>query len=1032
MNFTMPLLSVIVTVYNTENYLNRCLDSILNCTYKNIELIVVDDESPGNIDEIMGYYIKQDSRIKYIKHEINKGLFHARITGVENSKGDFIAFLDSDDHVSCDFYRRLIEKAISTNSDMVIGEYYLEYEDGTLKYQNLAHTRILDIDLQREEAANLLFKQHGLDFSLHVVWNKIYSRKLWEKCYPYLIQQNKHLIMCEDILYSCLFYYFAEHITNIHGDFVYYVQNTNASTSINKDRKKFEKNINDLKIVFGFLENIFINEFGKYVEEIEKWKNLLLKNWKNNVDNAGFNYLDKKFLYKKLGIDNFDDLNWNIKDWYFYSIHTDCSLIKNEDIKLRILNSKIKVISFDIFDTLISRPFYNPTDLFVLLEVKVNNLLNITDIIKFKEIRIEAEKIARDKSKLISPMYEDVTLDDIYDVVQELTGISKTDIDQIKQEEINLELKYCMARNFAKELFDLAKYLGKKIIITSDMYLPKDVIIKILKNNGYLDYDELFLSSDINLCKNTGNLYKYIIKKIGVSGKNILHIGDNFESDVIQAQKSGWNSYHFPKAIDILTNKINGYYGGEAYNNVFSKPFAMRSNTGMLDYFGIRTMLAVVANKIFDNPFVEINRSSDFNADPRIIGYYGLGPHLYAIAEWLLKSIKEENYINLNFMARDGFLPMEAFKILNHVYKINININYLRLTRQSILPLQINSKNDFMCLSNNINIYANSPESIIKMFSYFVKDETLDNAEDVCSKNGFIYNKKFKNLSSYYKFIKLFNETFYDDAKIKKYKETLKNYLSEYYNGKTADFDIGYSCRIESVLKKNFKFNVTSYFIHINKDIALLRSSNTGVKIKTFFNYSPGVTGTVRELLISKLEPSCKMINFVDGKMVSMFKEYNNDYYTFFVINNIQKAALSYTNDIINIFKNDIKYLYYQREDMSMMHEYFNAMSKYTDRQLFSVLDFEDDFGLGEKVNLLDFWNEQTNSSNYYLSKNDGTSLKWIHPLWKRAICMYFIDRDLLKRKVENKLKNKPLQLRILKKTYKSLKWIYHKFKSVN
>ncbi len=1032
MKCTMPLLSVIVTVYNTENYLNRCLDSILNCTYKNIELIVVDDKSPGNIDEIMEYYIKQDSRIKYVKHEINKGLFHARITGVENSNGDFIAFLDSDDHVSCDFYRRLIEKAISINSDMVIGEYYLEYEDGTLKYQNLAHTRILDIDLRGEEASDLLFKQHGLDFSLHVVWNKIYSKKLWEKCYPYLIQQNKHLIMCEDVLYSCLFYYFAEHITNIHGDFVYYVQNSNASTSISQDRKKFEKNINDLKVVFNFLENIFINKFNKYVTEIKEWKNLLIKNWKNNIEIAGFSYLDKKVLYKKLGIDNFNDLNWNIKDWYFYSIYTDCSLIKNEEIKLRILNPKIKVVSFDIFDTLISRPFYNPTDLFIILEAKVNKLLNITDTIKFKEIRIEAENVARDKIKLINPMYEDITLDDIYDVVQELTGISKTYIEQIKQEEINLELKYCLTRNFAKELFDLTKHLGKKIIITSDMYLPKDVITKILKNNGYLDYDELFLSSDIKLCKNTGNLYKYVTEKFGVSGENILHIGDNFESDVIQSQKSGWNAYHFPKSIDILTNQINGYYGGEAYNNVFSKPFAMRSNNGMLEYFGIRTMLAIVANKIFDNPFVEINRSSDFNSDPRIIGYYALGPHLYAIADWLLKSVKEDDYINLNFMARDGYLPMEAFKILNYVHKIDININYLRLTRQSILPLQINSKNDFMSLSNNINIYANSPESIIKMFSYWVKDKNLDDAKEVCEKNGLIYAKKFDNLSSYYKFIKVFNETFYDATKFKEYKEKLKKYLSGYYNGKTADFDIGYSCRIESVLKKNFKFNVTSYFIHINKDIALSRSHNSDVKIKTFFNYSPGVTGTVRELLISKLEPSCKMINFVNGKMVPVFKEYDNDYYTFFVIDNIQKAALFYINDIINIFKDDIEYLYYQREDMSMIHEYFNAMSKYTDRQLFSVLNFEDDLGLGEKVNLLDFWNGQTNSSNYYLSENEGTSLNWIHPLWKRVICMYFIDRDLLKRKVEKKLRNKPLQLKVLKKTYISLRWIYRKLKSVN
>lgn len=82
-NYYEPLLSVIVTVYNTEKYLNRCLESILNCTYRNIELIIVDDKSPGNVDEIVNSYQKTDNRIKYVKHDINKGLYHARITGVE-------------------------------------------------------------------------------------------------------------------------------------------------------------------------------------------------------------------------------------------------------------------------------------------------------------------------------------------------------------------------------------------------------------------------------------------------------------------------------------------------------------------------------------------------------------------------------------------------------------------------------------------------------------------------------------------------------------------------------------------------------------------------------------------------------------------------------------------------------------------------------------------------------------------------------------------------------------------------------------
>lgn len=1028
-NYYEPLLSVIVTVYNTEKYLNRCLESILNCTYRNIELIIVDDKSPGNVDEIVNSYQKTDNRIKYVKHDINKGLYHARITGVEKSTGEYIAFLDSDDHVSCDFYRQLIQKAENTSSDMVIGEYILEYEDGTFKYQNLAHTRILDIDLKGKKAKDLLFNQHGLDFSLHVVWNKIYSRTLWEKCYPYFVKQTKHLIMCEDVLYSSLFYYFAEHITNIHSGYVYYVQNNNSSISIGKNIDKIKKNINDVKLVFDFLIKLFECEFEEkeYKHQLLKWYDLLKKIWKNNIENADISYWHKKKLNSFFSVNQNSELT--MEDNYFYSIHTERKLLKEEEIKLKILNSGIKIVSFDIFDTLIVRPFFEPTDLFILLENKVNKIMGITDKIRFKELRIEAEKIARDENKLKNPMFEDITLDDIYETIQALTGFNKECIEKIKQEEIKLELNYCCSRKFTKELFDLAIYLGKKVIITSDMYLPKDIIIKILEKNGYIGYDKLYLSSEVKLSKYSGNLYNYIQKQYNFKAEEYLHIGDNYQSDIIKAKKNGWNAYHLPKAIDVLSNRLQGYYGGEIYDKVFQKPFAFRNANGMLEYFGNRVMLAVIANEVFDNPYVDFNRDSDFNADPRIIGYFCLGPHLYAIADWLITEVEKHKYGNLNFMARDGYLPMKAFKMLNMYRHIDVKTNYLMLTRQSILPLQINSANDLFSLNYNINIFANSPKSIIKMFNYWIKSETINNIESILAKEGIIFDKNFDNLESYYKFIKLFKDKIYDKEKMKEYKTVLGNCLEEYYDGKTADFDIGYSCRIESVLKKNFGFDVTSYFIHINNNIAIERAQSSNVEIKTFFNYSPGVTGTLRELLISKMAPSCKMLDIKNGKLIPVFKEYNNDYYENFVIGIIQRYALKYVNDVLMIFGGDMKYLHYQREDLSLVHEYLLTMSKYTDRQIFSTLKFEDDLGIGKTIKLLDFWNWQTNNVNYDLGANKGTNLNWIHPLWKRAICMYFIDRDLLKKKVNSKLANKPFTLNILKKTYKSFRWIYRKLK---
>ena len=92
-------ISVIIPVYNTEKYIKRCLESVVNQSFKNIEIVIVDDCSPDNSHSIIESYQKNDSRIKYIKHPHNKGLLWARITGIRNATGKYILHLDADDAI---------------------------------------------------------------------------------------------------------------------------------------------------------------------------------------------------------------------------------------------------------------------------------------------------------------------------------------------------------------------------------------------------------------------------------------------------------------------------------------------------------------------------------------------------------------------------------------------------------------------------------------------------------------------------------------------------------------------------------------------------------------------------------------------------------------------------------------------------------------------------------------------------------------------------------------------------------------------
>lgn len=126
----MELISVIVPVYNVEKYLDRCVDSLVNQVYKNLEIILVDDGSPDNCPTMCDAWAQKDSRIKVI-HKENGGLSDARNAGMAVATGDYIGFVDSDDYISNNMYQLLHERMISEQSDIAACGVTLVYEDST-------------------------------------------------------------------------------------------------------------------------------------------------------------------------------------------------------------------------------------------------------------------------------------------------------------------------------------------------------------------------------------------------------------------------------------------------------------------------------------------------------------------------------------------------------------------------------------------------------------------------------------------------------------------------------------------------------------------------------------------------------------------------------------------------------------------------------------------------------------------------------------------------------------------------------------
>lgn len=162
-------ISVIVPIYKVEDYLHRCVDSIINQTYTNLEIILVDDGSPDNCPMICDEYAKKDSRIRVV-HKKNGGLSDARNAGLDIATGEYIMFIDSDDFVDIEMMESMMKNMIDNNVDMVVCNIKYVYEDREVVKYNQAD-RILD----RYEAMEEYLKDGVVQA---VAWNKLYKKSL--------------------------------------------------------------------------------------------------------------------------------------------------------------------------------------------------------------------------------------------------------------------------------------------------------------------------------------------------------------------------------------------------------------------------------------------------------------------------------------------------------------------------------------------------------------------------------------------------------------------------------------------------------------------------------------------------------------------------------------------------------------------------------------------------------------------------------------------------------------------------------------
>lgn len=234
----LVLFSIIVPIYKVEDCLRRCVESIIRQTYRDFEVLLIDDGSPDNCPAICDEYSARDPRIRVI-HKQNGGLVSARNTGIQNAKGKYICYVDGDDWVEENLLEVLQELIMQENEpEMIIYNAYIDYPDRTEKLPEYVECGYYDKERLRQEIYPRMIYDPSLPFFTGSVfpaaWNKVYRRELLEQHYC----RDERIGLAEDnaFTFECLYHAGAVFFCK---DTLYHYNRCNEGSMISKYNESF-------------------------------------------------------------------------------------------------------------------------------------------------------------------------------------------------------------------------------------------------------------------------------------------------------------------------------------------------------------------------------------------------------------------------------------------------------------------------------------------------------------------------------------------------------------------------------------------------------------------------------------------------------------------------------------------------------------------------------------------------------------------------------------------------------------------------
>ena len=549
-------------------------------------------------------------------------------------------------------------------------------------------------------------------------------------------------------------------------------------------------------------------------------------------------------------------------------------IIDIETIKKIISSTDVKVVSFDIFDTLLMRPTIEPTDIFYLIDRKIKEKYGL-DFLKY---RMNAE------AELNNPY---ANIEDIYNFIKEKYELSNKDINLMKKEELECERYLLSKRNDIYAVYEYAVKLKKRIIATSDMYLSSKFLKEVLVQKGYNNVDKVYVSNEYKARKDTGELYS-VVKEIEKM-TNIVHIGDNYNSDYIKALEANITPVYYPSIRNIVFADKTIYSDNVWIKGVSPDPMC-------------RILMGFTLNEYFKD-LRKVKNQSAFFADFESMVKLSVAPVIFYIANSIATNVEiQDNYEQILFASRDGYLPKVGYDIIAKHRKIKPS-KYVYAGRRAYFSSQYAS---FIDLVHSLEVSSNDNYTILNLLNAFISDvEIRDHIISNLSENEKLLNiskDKLKIISVLCRFKKTVNDYYMQHCENSKkyYKSIISN------SEKEIIFDCGYSGSISQALS-----NITGkvfdkiYLWETEKNKQLDKKQGSKTFLLMNENKLFNTHHLVYEELFSPLEGGC--LGFENKTPIIEKCNYSQQMVEEYAC--LKKEVSEYMNNICIMFGEYLKYM---------------------------------------------------------------------------------------------------------------------------